>query len=139
MTMAGIIRVLILLLISVKLFAAPGDTLDVVKYNLNLTVTNFTSKVIYGNAGIDFCVKQPAVQQITLELRQLQVDSVKSADGTALAYSRQGDYLRVTLPTVMNPADTANISIWYHGVPYYEGWGGVLLLRPVCFQPWCWL
>jgi len=124
MAMAGIIRVLILLLISVKLFAAPGDTLDVVKYNLNLTVTNFTSKVIYGNAGIDFCVKQPAVQQITLELRQLQVDSVKSADGTSLAFSRQGDYLRVTLPTVMNPADTANISIWYHGVPYYEGWGG---------------
>lgn len=103
---------------------SPGDTVDVVKYDIKLSVLNFTSRVITGNTGIEFCVKQPAVQVIPLELKQLQVDSVKDEAGEPLTFSRVGDFLRITLPSAVTPSDTTTVNVFYHGVPFSESWGG---------------
>lgn len=102
----------------------PGDTIDVVKYDLNLDVLNLPAKVIWGKAGVEFTVKQPSVTVIPLELKQLQVDSVKSSEGVQLSFTRNGDMLRVTMPVAVTPADTSLIWVWYHGVPFSEAWGG---------------
>lgn len=102
----------------------PGDTVDVVKYDIDLSVLNFTSRIINGNTGIEFVVKQPSVQVIPMELKQLQVDSVKNEAGEPLAFSRQGDYLRITLSSPAEPADTTKVNVFYHGVPFSESWGG---------------
>lgn len=103
--------------------ALPGDTVDVVKYNLNLDVLNLPARVIAGKAGVEFTVKAP-VSVVPLELKLLQVDSVKDATGQMLAFTRSGDRLDIQLQSPMGTADTALVWIWYHGVPFSESWGG---------------
>ena len=128
--MRQIYKYLILLyftLIIQSLFAGvkmPGDTLDVVHYDISLSVTNMTTRVISGKTEVTFTVKQPSVNAITLELKQLQVDSVKSLQGIHLEYTHSGNRLSVILPATMSPNDTSLVTIWYHGVPFSEGWGG---------------
>ncbi|MBK6965284.1 MAG: hypothetical protein IPH20_15470 [Bacteroidales bacterium] len=63
---------------------ALSDTADVVNYELHLTVTNLSQQSISGMAGIRFTTPLNNLTQLPLELKQLQVDSVKSADDNFL-------------------------------------------------------
>lgn len=101
-----------------------SDTTDVTRYEIHLDVLNLPAKVISGKTDVTFVTKQPSIQALSLELKQLQVDSVKSATGSHLAFTRSGDLLRIQLPAPLTPADTSTVSVWYHGVPFAESWGG---------------
>lgn len=103
---------------------ALSDTIDVVHYEIHLDVLNLPAKTLSGKAGVEFTVKLPSQQSISLELINLLVDSVKSSTGEQLTFIRTGDRIQIMLPTAMNPADTSLIWIWYHGIPFSESWGG---------------
>lgn len=104
--------------------AALSDTIDVVHYGIHLEVTDFTTRNIKGIATIDFTTPLSSVQPLGLNLRQLTVDSVKTADDLHLNYAHSGDYLQIILPQHITSGDTAQVRVYYHGVPFSESWGG---------------
>ncbi len=103
---------------------SPVDTIDVLHYEINLDMLNLSAKVLNGNTAVEFHPKLPAIQSLTLELKQLTVDSVKNETGQSLAFAHNGDKLHISLPEGLTEADTAQIRIWYHGIPFAENWGG---------------
>ncbi len=101
-----------------------SDTIDVVNYHLHLDVTDPASQTISGKAGIRFTSPVSALSLLTLELKQLQVDSVRFSDETALPFSQTGERLQISLPDPVSPGDTTLVWIYYHGQPFHEAWGG---------------
>lgn len=101
-----------------------SDTIDVVHYEINLDVLNLPAKTLYGKTGVEFTVRQPSIQTLNLELKQLQVDSVKSSIGDQLAFIQSGERVKITMATPVTSTDTALVWIWYHGIPFAESWGG---------------
>jgi len=104
--------------------AALSDTIDVLRYRLHLDVLNLPSKNLTGHAEVILLSRQPSLQTVSLELKQLTVDSVKSAAGTLLPFSHANSLLRITLPAAVTPADTVTLNVFYHGIPFSEAWGG---------------
>ncbi len=103
---------------------AISDTIDVINYELHLTVTNLSQKIISGRSGIRFTTLQQGIHQLPLELKQLQVDSVKSEAEIMLDFTHTGDQLRIDLGQNTNPGDTLLVWVYYHGQPFHESWGG---------------
>jgi len=101
-----------------------SDTIDVVSYELYLTVTNVAQQSISGQAGIRFTTPLSSQQQLILELLQLQVDSVMNDEGAMLPYSHNGTRLTIDLPAAVGAGDTALVYVYYHGQPFHESWGG---------------
>ena len=105
-------------------FRALSDTIDVINYELHLTVTNLAQQTISGMAGITFTTPINNLTQLPLELKQLQVDSVRSADENNLEFTHYGERLLVNLDQGISQGDTALVWIYYHGQPFHEAWGG---------------
>lgn len=101
-----------------------SDTVDVVNYELHLTVTNLADNILYGEAGIRFTTPMNGISRIPLELKQLQVDSVKNGSGILLNFTHSGDLLRITLDQPVSVYDTSFVRVFYHGQPFHESWGG---------------
>lgn len=104
--------------------AALSDTVDVLRYRLHLDVLNLPSKNLKGMTEVTLLSKQPLLQTVSLELKQLTVDSVKAANGTFLPFSHANSLIRITLPNAITPTDTVTLKIYYHGIPFAESWGG---------------
>jgi len=101
-----------------------SDTIDIVHYNVTLSVIDFTGQRIYGNCAITFTPEMNNVQMLPLDLLNMQVDSV-TGFGSALTFSYDSLYLAINLPVVMNIGDTATVTVWYQGRPTPDpSWGG---------------
>ncbi|MFH1119291.1 MAG: M1 family aminopeptidase [Bacteroidota bacterium] len=103
---------------------ALSDTIDVVKYELHLTVVNLPQQTISGRAGIHFTTPLNGISQLPLELKQLQVDSVKSGAEFMLDFTHSGQRLLVDLDQPVSAGDTSLVWVFYHGQPFHESWGG---------------
>ena len=101
-----------------------SDTVDVLNYELHLTVTNLTQQIIAGQAGIRFTTPLTGLNQLPLELKQLQVDSVKSEDGNHLEFIHSGERLLINLSQPVSSGDTGFVRVYFHGQPFHEAWGG---------------
>jgi len=101
-----------------------SDTIDVVNYELNLSVTDLSSQTISGKAGIRFTTPLTEINQLILELKQLQVDSVKSDNDVLLGFTHVGNRLSIYLDQAMSVGDTSLVYVFYHGTPFHEAWGG---------------
>ena len=102
-----------------------SDTIDVLKYTINLNITSFIDSTISGNTEIKFTPKLNSVNTINLDLLMLTIDSIKSGTST-LPYLYDDTLLSVTLPQLYNIGDTTSITVYYHGHPQGDasGWGG---------------
>ncbi|MGB3946562.1 MAG: M1 family aminopeptidase [Bacteroidia bacterium] len=102
-----------------------SDTIDVLKYTINLNITDFTNNTIAGNTVVSFTPKVNNINKIDLDLLQLTIDSVEIA-GVNLTYTYNDTLLSVILPNALNTGDTANVFVYYHGTPQGDpaGWGG---------------
>lgn len=107
-----------------SLLPALSDTIDVTSYTLNLTITNLPAHIIYGEAEIRFTTPLSGISVIPLELKQLQVDSVKNENNVLLNFSHAGDLLRISAEAPISVSDTAVVHVFYHGEPFHESWGG---------------
>jgi hypothetical protein len=102
-----------------------SDTIDILKYTINLNITDFTTDTLRGNTFIQFVPKKNNIKTISLDLLHMQMDSIRI--GTAsLSYSFNDTLLIVQLPSTANIGDTSTIRIYYHGKPIIDasGWGG---------------
>jgi hypothetical protein len=102
-----------------------SDTIDILKYTINLEILDFTGKKIKGNCTVDFSSKQDSVSELNLDLLKLTVDSV-TANNTVLNYTYNDTLLSISLPGILNAGDTGALTVYYSGKPQGDasGWGG---------------
>lgn len=93
------------------------DTIDIRSYKLNLDLSDFTTKVLGGNATIEIKAKKNGVEGIRLDLLKLTVDSIKVNTFTA-PFTYNDSVLDINLLFYLNTNDTATIQVFYHGNPY---------------------
>lgn len=102
-----------------------SDTLDVIRYTINLDMTMMASQQIAGHCVVDFSSKMDGIDQINLDLLALTVDSVSNAWGVPLSFTHSGSLLSIDLPVALNEGESYQVQIWYHGSPVSDTtWGG---------------
>lgn len=103
---------------------ARSDTFDIVKYTINLDVTNYSSHAIKATTAIDVMPRMEGQSDIRFDLFSLTVDSVQR-DSSNLAFDYDGNILTVHLGATLAMGDTASLLVHYHGTPYQDPvWGG---------------
>lgn len=102
-----------------------SDTVDILKYTINLSITDFTTNIIRGNTVVLFTPKMNGVNKLKLDLLELTVDSIKQGN-SLVPYLYNDTLVSVNLLSLMNIGDTSSVVVYYHGVPQGDasGWGG---------------
>lgn len=102
-----------------------SDTIDVLKYTINLDITDFVNKKIKGNTVIRFTPKMNNQSKISFDLLKMTIDSIKQNSGF-LSYNYNDTLLRINLTSPLNTTDTSDITVYYQGIPQGDpaGWGG---------------
>ncbi len=102
-----------------------SDTIDILNYNINLDITDYSGHTISGWCEVDFESKMNGVNSLSLDLLQLNVDSV-TAGGQQLTYSYNDTLLVIDLATTLNTNDASAVTVYYNGSPQGDpaGWGG---------------
>ncbi len=109
---------------------------DVRYYGLHLNL-HFDTQTI--DAFVEYKIRSviSGLGSITLNLRnELVVDSVK-ASGTSTIFSHSNHLLNITLPTVVEQNQEFDLTVYYHGTPYYDGAAG-LRFSSQMGQQLCW-
>ena len=115
----------------------PNDSratlLDVLHYDLNVDFRQFSPFVLKGQANIRFVALQ-SIDSLEFDLKGLTVDSVKRAQNP-LPYFQPGSQEKIRL--FFSPAlqDTAEIQIYYHGLPQQDpSFGGFYQTQGFAFN-----
>ncbi|MDB5284010.1 MAG: hypothetical protein JWO06_3085 [Bacteroidota bacterium] len=93
-----------------------GDTIDVRGYQLRLDLSDFTNKVLYGDATIGIKAKMNNVGGIHLDLLGLTVDSV-FVNAVKLPFTYNDSIIDIHFPNALNTGDSATLRIYYNGSP----------------------
>ncbi len=101
-----------------------SDTLDAIHYNIHLTVTDFSGHEIGGYTDVELASKINNLNEIKLELMSLTTDSVFVNDVQVTNFTHIDNIITIPLSAPLNAGDNVNVRIYYHGVPFHEGWGG---------------
>lgn len=103
-----------------------SDTIDILHYDINLDIMNFSEKQINGYAKLEITPKINNVNFIPLDLLQLTVDSIFIEQEKITSFFYNDTLLRIPITETLNINDTITASIYYHGQPQVEsyGWGG---------------
>ena len=111
-----------------------SDTVDILHYGIHLDVTNFSGKSISGYTSIKFKALRDNVTTISLDLHELNVDSVTSSSTHSYAYN--DTLLLVNLGTSLNANDSMTLNVFYHGQPKLDptGWGGFYFTGDYAFN-----
>ncbi len=91
-----------------------AQNIDVLHYNLSLSIRNFSQKNIQGNALIRYDLKQ-STDSIFFEINKLSVDSVVYHQ-QKLNFAQRGDSLWIKFLSLTNP-QIDSIQIFYSGEP----------------------
>ncbi len=105
--------------------ALASDSIDVLHYDIHLDIAHKFANQLFGFTEVKLVPKMNAINNITLELLLLTVDSVK-VNNTNNAFSYINNKIRVPLVVAANIGDTLNVKVYYRGTPHVEsyGWGG---------------
>ena len=101
-----------------------SEFIDILHTKLEIDITNWSGKKIYGKASIDFEALQD-VSTIALDLLKLQVDSVKDAS-SHLLYTYNDTLLDIALTNVLLAGQQTSVEVYYNGTPIQNAgdWGG---------------
>ena len=102
-----------------------SDTIDILKYTVNLNITDFTTDTIRGNTIVKFVPKMNNINTISLDLLHMTIDSIEISTAN-LTSTYTDTLLIVNLPVTYNVGDTSDLIVYYHGKPQMDpsGWGG---------------
>ncbi|MBS1634968.1 MAG: T9SS type A sorting domain-containing protein [Bacteroidetes bacterium] len=102
-----------------------SDTIDILKYTINLDITDFAGQTFKGNTQVRFAPKINGQTYLRLDLLKMTIDSIRM-NNSALAYAYNDTLLRVNFPAALNTTDTNTVTVYYHGHPQGDpaGWGG---------------
>ncbi len=102
-----------------------SDTIDVLHYFVNLTITSVASSPISGFTAVTCVPKLNGISTLNLDLLRLTVDSVVLGSNV-LNYNYNDTLLKINLGGVYNIGDTFTVNVAYHGIPQTDpsGFGG---------------
>jgi hypothetical protein len=102
-----------------------SDTLDVLHYAVFIDFGANGQSVIHGICEVFFEVKQPNVYTISLDLLQMNVDSI-TQNGAPLLYNYNDTILIIQLSQTLQAGNQDSVKVYYHGIPQGDisGWGG---------------
>ena len=92
------------------------DSIHIKHYSIYIDTISYASKTIKGHTYVTVQSKLSGVNNISLSLRKMLVDSI-SAVGNPLAYTYNDTALCIQAPTPLNVNDTVVLKISYHGKP----------------------
>ena len=93
-----------------------SDSIHIIHIDLAIDVSNFSARVMYGQADILFTAKVNDVNHINLDLLGLKVDSIKSGSNT-LKYTYDDSVIAISLPSPLMAGQQQTVSVFYHGTP----------------------
>ncbi|MBL0048815.1 MAG: T9SS type A sorting domain-containing protein [Bacteroidetes bacterium] len=102
-----------------------SDTIDILNYQINLSITNFTTRIISGNCLVKFQSKLNGVSELNLDLLKLTVDSVvQHQQQQNISYN--DTLLKINLIGPLAANDVDSVTVYYHGIPQIDAsaWGG---------------
>ena len=103
---------------------ARSDTFDILRYVINIDVTDYTNSRIAASTTVSVVPKMTNQSYIRLDLYNLQVDSVTTESGI-LTHHYDGEILQVDFATTPSLTDTIAFTVHYQGVPHRDAsWGG---------------
>lgn len=102
-----------------------SDSIDITKYTINLTITDFVGKKIKGHTQIDFTSKVGFVNKLRFDLLQLAIDSIVYQN-QQLTYIYNDTLIIINLPSPLTIGQNKSIKIYYQGTPKIDAsnWGG---------------
>lgn len=112
-----------------------SDTLDILNYHITMDFLAFNVQEIDANCEISLKSKMDNVSNITLDLLDLTVDSVK-ANGQHLTYSRDDNFIYAQFSTPLNMDEELAITVYYHGkpTPAAGGFGGLVFQGGIAYN-----
>ncbi len=102
-----------------------SDTVDILHYGIHLDFSTLPQRYLQGHCDITMVPKLNTVSGITLDLLELQVDSIIQ-NGVALSYTYNNTLLGVSFPNGIGTSDTILLKVYYQGAPQGDAsnWGG---------------
>ncbi|MDP3929552.1 MAG: M1 family aminopeptidase [Bacteroidota bacterium] len=123
-TKITILVMLFVVAIQATSFATRIDSVDIIHYNLSLSMQNITSKQITGKASLKVKPNFNNLQVITLDLLKLEIDSIIS-NNVASSFTQSDSTFSILLDKEYYPQDSILLEIYYHGSPTKDSrWGG---------------
>ncbi len=104
---------------SCALFSSGPDSVNVISYRIHIDSIEYGNKALRAMTEIDFSPTVNNVNQVSFDLLELQVDSIKQ-NNVSLTWSYNDTLLRATLLATANTSDTVRLKIWYHGSPVLD-------------------
>ena len=115
--------------------AGVSDTIHVSHYNITIDTINFSAHTLRGSTLLSIQSKLNQVHNITLNLLQLQIDSIKSRNQKLnFTYVASTD-IHISAPAALNTGDTLSLRVFYHGSPKQDAsWGGFIFSGSYAFN-----
>jgi len=103
-----------------------NNFIDIIHYTIRIDDINFTNKTLTANTNLKLTTKQNNTVNVSLELLKFTIDSLTYNNNRIYSYTYNDTVINITLPTAINPTDTVNVRVFYHGTPKLEpyNWGG---------------
>lgn len=118
-----------------KTYDPRSDSVDILKYTINLTITDFAGKKISGNTSIKFHPKVNGFHYLRVDLLALTVDSVLLGS-TKVDFHYNDTLLSINLNNNYTTTDTLNVQVYYRGAPQTDatGWGGFYFQSGIAYN-----
>ena len=124
MKLAFLTSLLLVIISSSQVFSnTDTNNYDVLHYNIELEILDFSSHNIKGRTSVDLSPTK-SIKNLHLMLKSLQVDQIDLI-GNVVTYQQFGDFIELRFQTELTQNDTIQLVIDYHGVPAKDpSWGG---------------
>jgi aminopeptidase N len=112
-----------------------SDTIDLLHFNIFLSVGKATDPTISGYAIVEFKSKMDNVSQLYLDLLKLNVDSVIQENQSVPFDYSDSTTLIINLINPLQQEDSSAVTVYYHGHPVNDGtFGGMYFSGEYAFN-----
>jgi len=125
------VKILFLSVISTNIYAQKSyhpDSINVINYDIHLTIVDFTNKTISGYTDVKLCPKTNNLHNVYLDLLSFVIDSIKINNNLQSTWNYNDTLLTIPLIQPANISDTLTVSVFYNGYPQEDPganhWGG---------------
>ena len=94
------------------------DSIHATNYTINLSIIDFSNKIIEGNTQIKIVSKVNNLNTVRLDLMSFSIDSTLVNNENS-SFTHNGNTLLIEVPTLQN-GDSATITVFYRGTPSYD-------------------
>lgn len=133
-----ILTTMLLVAISATIFAqnlTHRDSVDVLKYEINLEILLNKNQVISGNTKLVLTPTFDKTQNIKLDLLGLEIDSIYLSDNKLNTWKYSDETIKVNFGKEFFSNDTLEITVFYGGNPQKDrSWGGFYSYSFIAFN-----